>query len=72
MVAYFAGFPRESRVIHLALALALLWIIQWVLGSVAAEEARWVVVLHVPNGLLVFGLALLLVSRTHRTLAASG
>ena len=71
MLAYFARFPRESRVLHLAIALALLWIIQWLLGSLTAEEARWVAILHVPNGLLVFGLALLLAGMTHRTLAAS-
>ena len=70
-LAYFARFPRESRVLHLAIALALLWIIQWLLGGITTDEARWVAILHVPNGLLVFGLALLLAARTHRTLAAS-
>lgn len=69
-LAYFARFPRESRIFHLAIALALLWIVQWMLGSLASNEARWVVVLHVPTGLIVFGLAALLVGRTHRTLAA--
>ena len=70
ILAYFARFPRESRIVHLAIALALLWIIQWVLGSVASNEARWVVILHVPMGLFVFGFALLVAGKTHRTLAA--
>ena len=70
ILAYVARFPGESRVLRLAIALALLWIIQWLLGSLTSEEARWVAILHVPNGLLVFGLALLLVAKTHRTLAA--
>ncbi len=70
ILAYVTRFPGESRVLRLAIALALLWIIQWLLGSLTSEEARWVAILHVPNGLLVFGLALLLVAKTHRTLAA--
>ncbi len=66
-LSYLARFPRELRMGHLTVFLAVLWIVQWTLGSAITEDnERWVATLHIPNAFLIFGLGLYLTGKAHR------
>ena len=67
-LAFVAGFPRQLRIAPLTVVLAVLWVLQAVLGH-SIDNARWVLSLHIPNAFLIFGLGLFLALLAHRALA---
>ena len=63
-LAFLARFPKAKRIGWFTLALALLWFGQWAIGW-EIENARWVEQIHIPLGLIIFGLALYLTAKAH-------
>ena len=68
--ALMAGFDRASKIVPMTILLAALWIVQAGLGE-GTEDVEWFSAIHVPLGIAMFGLAVLLTGKTHR-LARSG
>ena len=67
-LAFRAGFPKRVRIRELTVLLVVLWIFQAALGITVEEGWRWALVLHFPNGLLIFGLGAVLAYLSHRAL----
>lgn len=67
-LAYLARFPREVLVGHLTTAVAVLWVIQYLLGQYS-EDQRWFAFLHIPLAFIIFGLAVVASGRAHRSIA---
>jgi len=63
-LAFVARFPRNLRMGWLTLDLAVLWFVQYILGY-SIENDRWIEMIHIPLGLIIFGLALYLTAKAH-------
>ena len=70
-LAFLARFPRNLRMGWLTLALAVLWLAQHSTGF-ELENTRWLEMIHIPLGLGIFGLALYLAGKAHRTVSRRG
>ena len=66
-LAFLARFRKDRRIGWLTLTLAVLWFVQHSLGY-GLEDARWLEMVHIPLGLLIFGLALYLTGQAYRAL----
>jgi heme A synthase len=73
-LAFFSRFPRESRIVLLTVILAVLWIVQLVLGYTITENTdnRWLASLHIPNAFILFGLGIAIAARAHRLVFRRG
>ena len=60
-----AGFDPASRIVPATAALAALWTVQQSLGE-GTVDYRWFSALHVPLGIAMFGLSLLLAGAAWR------
>ena len=66
-LAFLARFRRDRRIGWLTLVLAVLWFVQHSLRF-GIEDERWLEMIHIPLGLVIFGLALYLTGRTYTAL----
>ena len=67
-LAFLARFPKSMRIGWLTLALAVLWFGQHTIGY-EIEDTRWIEQIHIPLGLIIFGLALYLTAKAHRQIS---
>ena len=70
VLAHLARFPREALVGHLTDVLAVLWVVQYMLGQYS-EDQRWFSFLHIPLAFIIFGLAVVASGRAHRSIAGN-
>ena len=66
-LAFLAGFPKRLRIAPLTVVMVVLWMVQAGLGH-GSEDTPWLIALHIPNALLIFGLGLTLAFLSHRAL----
>ena len=70
-LGFLARFPRGLWIGPLTVLLAVLWVVQYMLGF-TIEDDRWVATIHIALAFLIFGGALLLTARAHRAIAGRG
>ena len=67
-LAHRAQYPRRMKMLGLTVALSAMWVAQNFLGELIVDT-RWVAMLHIPLGMLILALAVVLTGRAHRALA---